>query len=276
MGGFVRDAVFAGANAEQCLLRDALKPVVLHDLVHGVVIDQNGQGVEHVLRLHTAGGAAGLGGQLRRVQQRHHHQIAAGRQRSNAVLGQGGGVCQQTEGRLRVGLCQRHDLCRISRKGIQQPDIAAVLCRLGDHLRQAFVPAACRCDPRSRLAVRIGLLFQLACTVDQAAEAHIDTDRADAILIHGIQQAVDQAVIAAVGALQGLLCVGKKVFLLRLFCQRGTHVHIIAQLPEAPAADVPYRAVRQRHRKAACTVIVHRQSVHSLSFHFKGRHSYIP
>ena len=89
-------------------------------------------------------------------------------------------------------------------------------------------------------------------------------------------QAVDQAVIAAVGALQGLLCVGKKVFLLRHFCQRGTHVHIIAQLPEAPAADVPYRAVRQRHRKAACTVIVHWQSVHSLSFHFKGRHSYIP
>ena len=51
VGGFVRDAGFAGANAEQCLLRDALEPVVLHDLVNGVIVHKNGQGIEHLLRL---------------------------------------------------------------------------------------------------------------------------------------------------------------------------------------------------------------------------------
>ena len=43
------------------------------------------------------------------------------------------------------------------------------------------------------------------------------------------------------------------------------YIHIVAQLAEAAAADVPHRAVCQRHGKAACAVVIHSQSVHSLS-----------
>ena len=39
----------------------------------------------------------------------------------------------------------------------------------------------------------------------------------------------------------------------------------ITTLAEAAAADVPHSAVCQRHGKAACAVVIHSQSVHSLS-----------
>ena len=39
----------------------------------------------------------------------------------------------------------------------------------------------------------------------------------------------------------------------------------LAQKAEAAAADVPHSAVCQRHGKAACAVVIHSQSVHSLS-----------
>ena len=78
-------------------------------------------------------------------------------------------------------------------------------------------------------------------------------------------QTVDKAVVAAVCALQRVLRIGKKVLLLRLFGQCCTHIHIVAQLTETPAADVPHRTVRQRHCKAARAVIIHYQSIHSPS-----------
>ena len=213
----------------------------------------------------AAGGAADLGGQLRRLQQRHDHQIAACRKRLDAVLGQCGRVSQQTEGALRVGLSQQHDLRGVGVRRIQQPDKAAVPGGLGHQLAQALVAAAGRRDPGNGLTFEVSLLFQLTGTVNQPAKAHIDADGADAILIHGIQQTVDKAVVAAVRALQSLLRVGKKILLLLLFSQCGTHIHIVAQLAEAAAADVPHCAVCQRHGKAACAVVIHSQSVHSLS-----------
>ena len=213
----------------------------------------------------AAGGAADLGGQLRRLQQRHDHQIAACRKRLDAVFGQCGRVSQQTEGALRVCLSQQHDLRGVGVRRIQQPDKAAVPGGLWHQLAQALVAAAGRRDPSNGLTFEVSLLFQLTGTVNQPAKAHIDADGADAILIHGIQQTVDKAVVAAVRALQSLLRVGKKVLLLLLFSQCGTHIHIVAQLAEAAAADVPHRAVCQRHGKAACAVVIHSQSVHSLS-----------
>ena len=148
---------------------------------------------------------------------------------------------------------------------IQQPDKAAVPGGLWHQLAQALVAAAGRRDPGNGLTFEVSLLFQLTGTVNQTAKAHIDADGADAILIHGIQQTVDKAVVAAVRALQSLLRVGKKVLLLLLFSQCGTHIHIVAQLAEAAAANVPHCAVCQRHGKAACAVVIHSQSVHSLS-----------
>jgi len=79
-----------------------------------------------------------------------------------------------------------------------------------------------------------------------------------------------QAVVAAVGALQGFLGVGKKVLLLRPFGQRRTHIYVVAQLSESAAADVPHRTVGQCHGKAAGCIIIQAQSG-SLAFVFLCR-----
>ena len=213
---------------------------------------------------------ADIGGQLRALQQRQHHYIETSRQLGNAIWCQGFRRGQHAERTLGERLCQAGSLGRVALSGIQYPDKAALFLGGCYQRREGRVAAVGGRDPGEGLSIHIGLLLHLAGTVDQPAKAHVDADRAKPILVHSVQQVMHQAVVAAVGALQGFLGVGKKVLLLRPFGQRRTHIYVVAQLSESAAADVPHRTVGQCHGKAAGCIIIQAQSG-SLAFVFLCR-----